>query len=133
VTILTMSQPAPVTLPGNDDLECSEEVSPEVLGIAIDLFEQELLAESPEARRRFQEGTRGPGVVSQEDGSLRTDPPRVSLSVSEFRREVREIFPGLSSSEKHRFYQQAADLLQAPGHPKSVDAVKQLGVDPTWD
>jgi hypothetical protein len=55
------------------------------------------------------------------------------LSVSAFRREVRAIFPGLSSSEKHRFYQQAADLLQAPGHPKSVDAVKPLGVDPTWD
>jgi hypothetical protein len=128
-----MSQPAPVPLPGNDDLECSDEVSPEVLGIAIDLFEQELLAESPEARRRFQEGTRGPGVVSQEDGSLRTDPHRVSLSVSEFRREVREIFTGLSSSEKHRFYQQAADLLQAPAHPKSVDAAKHLSVDTTWD
>ena len=128
-----MSRSVPVILPGNDDLECSEEVSPELLGIAIDLFEQELLAVSPEARRRFQEGTRGPGVASLEDGSLCTDPPRVSLSVSAFRREVRAIFPGLSSSEKHRFYQQAADLLQTPGHPKSVAAVKPLDVPPTWD
>ena len=128
-----MSQSAPVILPGNDDLECSDEVSPEVLGIAIDLFEQELLAESPEARRRFQEGTRGPGVASRRDGSLRTVPPRVSLSVSAFRREVRAIFPGLSSSEKRRFYLQAADLLQTPGHPKSVAAVKPLDVPPTWD
>jgi len=128
-----MSRSVPVILPGNDDLECSEAVSPELLGIAIDLFEQELLAESPEARRRFQEGTRGPGVASLKDGSLRTDPPRVSLSVSAFRREVRAIFPGLSSSEKRRFYLQAADLLQTPGHPKSVAAVKPLDVPPTWD
>ena len=128
-----MSRSVPVILPGNDDLECSEAVSPELLGIAIDLFEQELLAVSPEARRRFREGTRGPGVASRKDGSLRTVPPRVSLSVSAFRREVRAIFPGLSSSEKRRFYLQAADLLQTPGHPKSVAAVKPLDVHPTWD
>jgi hypothetical protein len=128
-----MSRSVPVILPGNDDLECSEAVSPELLGIAIDLFEQELLAVSPEARRRFREGTRGPGVASRRDGSLRTVPPRVSLSVSAFRREVRAIFPGLSSSEKRRFYLQAADLLQTPGHPKSVAAVKPLDVPPTWD
>ena len=128
-----MSRSVPVVLPGNDDLECSEAVSPELLGIAIDLFEQELLAVSPEARRRFREGTRGPGVASRRDGSLRTVPPRVSLSVSAFRREVRAIFPGLSSSEKRRFYLQAADLLQTPGHPKSVAAVKPLDVPPTWD
>jgi hypothetical protein len=128
-----MSRSVPVVLPGNDDLDCSEAVSPELLGIAIDLFEQELLAVSPEARRRFREGTRGPGVASRRDGSLRTVPPRVSLSVSAFRREVRAIFPGLSSSEKRRFYLQAADLLQTPGHPKSVAAVKPLDVPPTWD
>jgi len=128
-----MSRSVPVVLPGNDDLDCSEAVSPELLGIAIDLFEQELLAVSPEARRRFREGTRGPGVASRRDGSLRTVPPRVSLSVSAFRREVRAIFPGLSSSEKRRFYLQAADLLQTPGHPKSVAAVKPLDVSPTWD
>jgi len=128
-----MSQPAPVPLPGDDEPEYSDEVSPGVLGMAIELFEQELLAESPEARRRLHEGTQGPGVVSHEDGSLRTDPHRVSLSVPEFRREVREIFTGLSSPEKHRFYQQAADLLQAPAHPKSVDHAEHPSVAKTWD